>query len=176
MYHDLWLTSPPLRTRRRLHVQYMVPWRYTNTCRTSCQLQPPSFPRESNQVLEFQLIFDHLRPSYTGSESDDEVRRRRQTLGGAARTCKRFRDPALRSLWWELDGLRVVVVVIRVLTGVNGSVCSYHFFSDFTLTPLNLATRGHCSGTSYDVYYAGTKIEVHVACVKRWRSDIGGCA
>lgn len=65
--------------------------------------------RVLNIVEVLEVIFDYLRPYRTGLESPIETDERRQALARAARTCKSFSDLALKSLWWELDGLDAIL-------------------------------------------------------------------
>ena len=85
--------------------------------------------------MKFRLVLSDL-------EYSNERRKRRKTLGWAARTCKMFKDPALRSLWWELDGLHAVVVVTRAIPQVCESVRSHLFFANANA---NLSEPRHLS-------------------------------
>ena len=68
-----------------------------------------------NNVECLSLVFGFLKPHHNGVEDRDETKLRRQTLSSAARTCRAFKNPALSSLWWELDCLDAVVVTTRAI-------------------------------------------------------------
>ena len=75
-----------------------------------------------NNIEFLRLVFSFLKPHQDGVEGGDETKVRKLALSSAARTCRAFKDLALSSLWWKLDGLDAVLVAARGILGQSVSL------------------------------------------------------